>query len=60
MLIKVIKVKEQLNSFYNYKILLVINSLDLFRIDLDSVYINHKFKILYISNIKLIFPDISL
>ena len=59
-LIKVIKAKKQLNSFHSYKILLVINSLNLFWIDLDFVCINHKSKILYTSDIKLIFPDISL
>ena len=60
LVIKVIKAKKGLDTFYYIKGLLVINSLDLFKVHFNSFYIYNKLKILYIFYPKFAFFNVNL
>ncbi len=60
MVIKVIEAKKGLNPFYSVRGFLVIDYFNLFRVNLNSFYINNKPKVLYLFYPKLIFFNINL
>ena len=60
MSIEVVKPKERLYTFNSYKLFLVINCFNLFKVYFYTINIYYKLKILYINNIKLVFFNINL
>ena len=60
LIVEVIKTKEGLDPFYGIRGFLVIDYLNLFRINLNSLYSNNKPKVLYILYPKFIFFNINL
>ena len=58
--IEVIEAKEGLDPFYSIRGFLVIDYFNLFRVNLNSFYINNKPKVLYLFYFKLIFLNIDL
>ena len=60
LIIKVIKVKEGLDAFYNIKRLLVVDYFNLFRVNFNSIYTNNKPKVFCTFYPKFAFFNISL
>ena len=60
LIIEVIKAKKGLDTLYYIKGLLIINSLNLFKVDFNSIYIYNKLKVLYTFYPKFIFLNIDL
>ena len=60
LIIKVIKAKKGLDTLYCTKGLLIINSLNLFKVDFNSIYTYNKPKIFYTFYPKFVFLNINL
>jgi len=60
LIIKVIKAKKGLDTLYYIKGLLVINSLNLLKINFNSIYAYNKSKVFYTFYSKFIFLNINL
>jgi hypothetical protein len=60
LVVKVTKTKERLYAFDRLGLFLIINHFYLLKVYLNTIYINNKIQILYISDFKLTFTDIYL
>jgi hypothetical protein len=60
LVVEVTKAKEGLDPFYSVRGFLVIDYLNLFRVNLNSFYTNNKPKVLYLFYPKFIFLNINL
>jgi hypothetical protein len=60
LIVEVTKTKEGLDPFYGIRGFLVTDCLNLFRINLNSLYSNNKPKVLYMLYPKFIFLNINL
>ena len=60
MVIKVAEAKEGLDPFYSVRGFPVVDYFNLFRVNLNSLYINNKPKVLYSFYFKLILLNINL
>jgi len=60
LIVKVIKAKKGLDTLYCIRGLPVTNGLNLFRVNLNSIYAYNKPKVFYIFYPKFTFPNINL
>jgi len=60
LIVEVIETKKGLDAFYSIRGFLVIDRLNLLRVNFNSFYTNNKPKVLYTFYSKFIFPNINL
>jgi len=59
-IVEIIKAKKGVYSFYSISVFLIIDRLNLLRVNFNSFYTNNKPKVLYTFNSKFIFLNINL